>query len=446
MNDLNEAAIERRTPVSIAAEALVLCALAFGISWFGFRALPAALTDWQFVDVWFDSDLPRVVQNLSVREHGHEGLFKHPIFSILLWPPTVLLIKITGDVLTAVALLLALNASIGTFAFWALLRRGGLVFPDRVLGTLLMLSSAGFVFWMTVPSTYPFSMTTILVALHMVYWIDIRDPLRRTIAMIFGGIAALSITTTNFLIAVSGALAATGVLDALRPAAIWAAFRRNFARGVLYLGGAFVLTAVIAVIQDRIFGDAGLFFNVLSLMNEKQFIGQAQANPIQWRPALVLIAPAIAPVHEIVESLSTPGKFVLRMYNYGFGGTLHIAAALSWVALLAAGLIQIVRSYANGPLTPTWERSLAWQRLQVSALVSLILFLVFYLVYGAEVFLYAAQIGPVLLVIAANPLARRGATFARLLVCTVIVLAGAHNAMEFARAIQSVDTIVARGQ
>lgn len=434
------------SPWSSVAEALILSVLAFGISWFGFWALPAELTDWQFVDVWFDSDLPRVVQNLSVREHGHEGLFKHPIFSILLWPPTVVLIKFSGDVLTGVALLLGINASLATFAFWALLYRGGLDRVDRLLGTFLMLSSAGFLFWMTVPSTYPFSMTTVIIGLHMVFWIDIPNPVRRTFMMIFGGVAALSITTTNFLIAVSSALAATGVLDRLSPSAIWATFKRNFSRGLLYLGGAFLLTAVIAVIQDRLFGDAGLFFNFLSLLNEKQFIGQAQANPIEWRPALVLVAPVIVPVHEIVESLSVPGKFVLRMHSYGFGGIMHFAAILAWVWLLVLGVIYIIRGYASGELAAKSGRTLAWQRLQVSALFSLVVLLLFYLIYGAEVFLYAAQIGPLLLVIGTNPVAQRGANAARILICAVIILGGVHNTMEFARAVHSVDTIVTRGQ
>jgi hypothetical protein len=112
----------------------------------------------------------------------------------------------------------------------------------------------------------------------------------------------------------------------------------------------------------------------------------------------------------------------------GSSGPLGVAATAAWGTLLALGTVQLIREARRRRLGP----------LAVTTAGSLALTVALHLTLGREMFLYAMDILPLLLVVAAAAAwPARGRRLVRVVVVVLIVLGTANNARQFLKAAEA---------
>ncbi len=370
----------------------LLALLGAVVSWLASSLINSDLLLFGNMNIWFDSDMPRVLKNMIVRTEGHQASFKHPLFALLVWPPTALVQMVVGDALTAARVVLAANAALAVALLMSLCARIGVPRLDRILAALIFISSCAFVFWFSVPETFAFGATSILIALFAAsHAAERRAGMGWLVAF---GLAGLSMTITNF-----------AVFCVALAAGLWVANPKGGLLGVI-LGGikpvatVLALAAVLAVAQDRTFGDAGLFFNVKALAAESQFIGQSHATPMAQRPAILLLAPMLYGAAEPAPFTNNLASGVtevvkLNMPRYAITDSVQAVAVALFVTVLLWGLWAVVKCQQAGQLAGG-ARATIW-----AACVSTIGFVALHVIYGAEVFLYVAHMLPLLVVLLA---------------------------------------------
>lgn len=372
------------------------------------------------IDVWFDSDTSVVFLHMTDLGADHGTLYKHPLFSIILWPLTALAQLAVGDSYTAVRVVQAANAGLVVVLLWTLFARIGVATLDRTLLCLLFLASSTMLFWFTVPESFPFGATTLLFALHIAI-----SPRPRTFARAVGqalvSVGTLSMTITNWV----GGLVATAVNSGLldRPLPMlrgWAADPRiawkDLRLALFITCGALVIAVGLALLQDAIFYKASMFINVSSLIGEAQFIGEYGVSPVYLRPFTLLIG-------AIVAGTLTTWHEGQRLSADTFipEGWVGLIAFALWTILLVAALYAAVRRVASDAIdAPT-------RRLAIATLVTLAFMVVLHSLYGFVAFLYVAHMVPFLMALMGLLFVGPQARVARVLVALLIVFAGIHN-------------------
>jgi hypothetical protein len=156
------------------------------------------LTDAKADDVWFEADVSRVFDNMTLRLSNHFRSQVHPLFSLF----GLGLTHIFGwafrlDPMGAVRMTIAWSAGLWMVLFFVLLRTLGCRRLDSAVFTLVAATSGAAFFWTAVPETYLLGSATIVIALLTTAWAE-----RRTIpAWVDVGMAAtsLSVLVTNFM-------------------------------------------------------------------------------------------------------------------------------------------------------------------------------------------------------------------------------------------------------
>ncbi len=432
-------------------ELLLLLIVAFSFSWFLSESPPKGLIGWIYLNAYFDADIPRVFENLTIRASGHHDTFKHPLFSIVFWPITQSINTFVHNEYFSIRLMLAVNSSVSIAALWSLLRKFRLPAIDRVLLTLLYLASGGFIFWYSVIETFPFGATTLLIALHAVYWFKCTSPSARIALTIFSGVASMSVTITNFAATVFAALTAHGVFDNVSLRSITETFKKQIRPLLAYFATVLFLAACLSVVQDRFFGDATLFFNVRLFLKETVHVGASNAVTLWARPVHLLVSPIVVPKVEFITipsifrtkaGLTFEDTLVLsaRLKGIQFDTISSIVASLAWSILLLSGVLSVFRSQAVFEPTriePLDSSLMNGFRTRKASFITLVLFFVMHLFYGQMPFLYTAHMLPLLTIVASgifvpdcglSSLARN--TFRGVLL-TTIVSAGISNFVAF---------------
>ncbi len=137
--------------------AIVAAVLSYGAS---------ALIAFNAWDLWFEANLPRNYSNMVALDSDQSRSNLHPLFSLLVYPPTTLLRKTFGFApIVAVRLVLALTASLWVTLLYLILRTTGCGRLDAGLLSVLGLTSAAAIFWLPVPETYALGSCSLLLAL-----------------------------------------------------------------------------------------------------------------------------------------------------------------------------------------------------------------------------------------------------------------------------------------
>lgn len=403
---------------------------------------PQGLVEDVNMNAWFEADIPRVFANMTDRSSSHGATFKHPLFSLAFWPIVQVVNSIVQSPYTALRIILCVNSAVAVGALWVLLKRFQLRPVDRILFCLLFCAASAFLFWFSVIETFPFGATSILIALHAVYWSRIESPVLRTVLFVFSGIAALAVTITNFGAAIVALLTAHGVFDHLSPVRMFHSLRQHWRPLSSYFVLILVVAAGLALVQDQLFHQAGLFFNVVALSGETQFIGGTNAVEMWARPLQLLIGPIVAPQIDFVtlektDSLAT-SQVVATIDNFRMASIWTGIAVVGWTVLLIGGVSAIVRA----SLTATPENAddtarTDATRTKVAVLITLVAFFCLHLIYGDLPFLFVAHLLPLLVLVASaafspecssRPMVRNG--LSGVLVITVL-LAGVSNFFAF---------------
>lgn len=117
-------------------------------------------------DTWFESDIGRVIDNMTVQSSSHWRTNVHPVFSLFLYFPTYIFRKFFdfSPIIAARAVTSGLTL-IWTASFYSLMRMMKHKRIDSILFTLLALISSSSVFWMIIPETFLPGSITIVFAL-----------------------------------------------------------------------------------------------------------------------------------------------------------------------------------------------------------------------------------------------------------------------------------------
>jgi len=353
------------------------------------------------IDFWFGGDSPRVFENLINFRGDHYRTSVHPLFSLLIATPTIMLLKLGLSKVQAVTVEMAVAAALApALLYWIL--RVFLPRLDATVYTLLFLSSAGFMFWFSVPETFAWGSVSVLLALLAGAVIP-RG--RHAAAVVLASAFSLSMTLTNWMAGLMAALVSQPWRTALRSSVY-----------------AFALVALLTPVQYLLFPSAGKFLNVGA---EQKFMRSESVHTLPANTATFFVNAVVAPKFEIfqLKEPDQPPRPTLSALtaSIGSGGVYGIVAAVAWVGLLLLGLRALAANAMSSRIAFIVATVVAGQ-------------FILHLFYGDGPFLYAAHYVPLLIVIAGFASKTKLRPLALGLAITVGIAGGINNLAMFEQA------------
>lgn len=351
----------------------------------------------EFMNFWFGADSPRIFENLTDRSSNHYRTSVHPLFSLLVATPTLVLVKVLG--------ISALQAVLGLYAVAAALAAGLLYIAvrlftpalDAAVYSMLFLASAAFMFWFSVPESFAWGGVSVLLAIVVAIGIPYG---RWPAAVVIASALSMSMTVTNWM---AGLIAA------------WVS--QPWRRAVSLSIYAFALVAVLTPVQDLIFPSAGKFLNV---REERHYVTADHALDATGNAANLLISSMVAPRPRLVERHGAKPHSQLTS-KYGSLDAAGKVAAVAWMGMLLMGLWALSRESID-------------KRLRLTIGLTLFGQLGLHLLYGDEPFLYAAHYTPLLILLTALTSATPARWFALGLAAIVVLAGGLNNLGRFSEA------------
>jgi hypothetical protein len=346
---------------------------------------------------WFNSDGWRVFDDMVDFDANHFRNRVRPWFSLIAMPPVFVFRRVLGaSPIEAIWMTNAGCAALWSSILYATFRCLGCRQLTATACCALAIGSAGSLFWLTVPETYAIS----AIGLALGILVAAVATFRRVpvVAIVLAGAFAFGTVVTNWMVS----LAYLAVYQRWGRAAIIA-----FASLVVAFGG-WAVQKVIYPAPAALFGK--------DVAKERAYaLHEDQGGPLRALHAATLTS-VVAPKVEVGDSTkeATGGRLTVQRTSAIAGGPLGAAAAVGWLALLAAGLIALAWGGGDPKL-----------RIFLAMLVCGQLGL--HSVYGEETFLYSLHFVTVLVSIVAVAAAkwqRRGVVCA---ILAVAVLVGANN-------------------
>ena len=387
------------------AAVAALAYLAAGLS------LDPLLADPRAANVWFDSDLPYRMETMARPEDGMHHGGAHPLF-----PSIARVLMVGGRALTpwssepllAARVALALAGGLWVAALHLLFRRMGLGAGDATLFAAVGAVSAGALFWFPVPETFALAGLGVTFAL-----IVAASATPSVLALAAGCVASAACILTN------------GVVGGLAVVThCWAP--RRWKTGLAALSLAFVSMAAAWTAQEW---DRGSPFFLSRQLTEYR---QHTFPPSLERTARIV--PALLS-HPMVAPGLRNDRAKFRRMPPGSSGPLGAVATAGWWVLLGLGAVALAREARRRAVVP----------LAITTAGSLLFMLALHLTLGREMFLYAMDVLPLLLVVAAaSTWPERGRRLVRVLACALILLGGVNNARQFVKSADAANALAAQ--
>ena len=308
----------------------------------------------QTIDIWLGADVPRVIHDMTDPLADHKRTIVHPIFPLLLLPIGGLLAKLTSSQGIAAQLIISLSAAITGILLFATTRNLGIKSIDAWLLIGAFASSSAFIFWWSIPETFPIGSLSILIPFYL-----LSRQEHRLKAWTLALAGSLAITTTNV---------SAGIV-----ALFFSKQRKNFVKILLL---AVLLILALSFLQKSYLPSAKYFFGG-SVATEQRFIPKS-TDPLGSFPGRALdfaVYTGVVP--------GEPVRWVEGMY-FPFGlnllGGFRAIPAISWIALLAIGSIELFHNFRSN-----FTKAL---------FVFLVSQFVLHMVYGDQPFLYSAHFLP----------------------------------------------------
>ena len=381
---------------------VLACAVAFAAAAACFaasRLVDPGLAQPSAANVWFDSDLPYRLE-VMVRPGGWENGGAHPLFPSLGHLLLASARALTGEADPLRAAGLAGSAVGGLFAgiLFALFRRMGLTRADATLFAAISALSSGSLFWFPVPESFGLAGTGVALALLVA-------------AASRPSVAALA----TACVASGASVLTNGIVGGLAVVAHDARPRRWGRALTTLLVALGVMTAAWSL-QEWSFRTP--FFLGDRLLEYRQ-----HTFPVTLGRAAEVARGLLS--HSVVAPALRNGRPAFRHVEVASSGPLGAIATLAWAALLVAGSWRTLQAARRG------ER----RELALTAAGSLALTFAMHLTLGREMFLYALDVLPLLLVLAAGS-ARpgRGRTLVRVVACVLLLAGGLNNARQLRQA------------
>jgi hypothetical protein len=265
-------------------------------------------------DLWFDADTQRVFDNLTDRYSDHYRTSVHPLASLLLSTPTIILKNLGFSPELAARFILAIGAGLLAATFFYLCNWvTGRAF-DALVYTLLLMTSASFLCFGTVFELYAWGSFSILAALSSA---TVTGRYKGA-ALVIGSAVSLSITVTNWM----AGLAATYLSVPIKRAALYSAL-------------AFATVAAFTAVQSNLYPTSGKF---LYFKEEQNYTKIDIRQKLQATPKAFFLDPIIFP--GVVVKISEKGKTILTAERPdGQANPVLSVAALIWICLGVAGAL-----------------------------------------------------------------------------------------------------------
>ena len=337
--------------------------LALGMGLFllsGLLSLAIPYAARQTLDIWFGADVPRVIGDMTDPLANHWRTTVHPIFPLIFLPVGGLLAKLASSQGIAAQILISLSAAITGILLFATMQNLGVKPIDSWLLIGAFASSSAFIFWWSIPETFPIGSLTMLIPLFL---LSREERSLKVWTLALAG--SLAITTTNF---------SAGIAAALFSKQRQKIFKISFF--------ALLLILVLSFLQKSYLPSANYFFD-RSVAGERHFV-PTSTDPRGSLPGRALdfaVYTGVVPdklIRMIRPTNGIPGMFL--PYSLKIFTGLSSIPVLCWIALISIGSIELFRNF---------ELNFA------KALFSFILIqFALHMFYGDQPFLYSAHFLP----------------------------------------------------
>ncbi|AKJ27922.1 hypothetical protein AAW51_1231 [Caldimonas brevitalea] len=316
---------------------------------------------------WFQSDVVRVLGDMSEWDGDHKRARVHPIFSLVTIPVVAAIQALLSvDARTATALYGGATAAATVCLLFLTLRRLGRTTLESALLCLLLGVSAGWLFFYTIPESFQLGALTIAIVLF-VGSAPVASARREGLRVSLASAASLSITVTNWMF---GWLLA---ITRLRPLA-----------ALIATVAAFALVVGLALVQQRLMPTTALFTegtNEQSYILKEDAGGPLLISKVFWFDSMLAPQPDRVGPNPYWKGLS------MQRADLGSGSLVGWPALVLWIGVLALGFLGLRHARAPKGFRLLLLGGLAGQW-------------ALHLVYGEETFLYALHLAPLLVVLA----------------------------------------------
>lgn len=386
---------------------LIMMGLAIAISistYLGTAAIPDPIfTDFYAQDVWFGSDIPTVFGNITSLNSDFGRNNKHPLFPLIVFPLVFGVGKLFHlDPLFAVRVVVVGVAALWICSLYALFRLMGCYRLDATLFSLLGGVSAGAVFWLVTPESFPLGSVTIILGLAVVAFAQTRPLSPGWYVAV--NIITVSITITNWMVGLLATLVSHRWQQALKIAVT-----------------ALILTTGLWILQRIVFTNAGFPFQPGTFIGEKKFMSAPAPGGILAVMSAFFYQTMVMPATQFIAAPIRPDWVKLAVNNLApaSGSWWGQIAIMSWTALLGLGVWGFLATKQQ-------------PRLRIVLGLTLLAQLGMHSIYGvAETFIYSLHFLPLLLTLAAFGLFTRLRPLSLILATILIVSAGINNRAQF---------------
>jgi hypothetical protein len=395
----------RQTQVDI----LIVLGLAIAISistYIDTYQIPEPIfTDFYAQDVWFGSDIPTVLGNITSLDSDFGRNNKHPLFPLLLFPLVFGVGKLFHLDLLSSARLVTVGISIlWVSALYILLRVMSCHRLDATLFSILGGVSAAAIFWLVIPESFASGSFTILLGL--IFIVLTQSHQFAVIWYVLVNVLTVSITITNSMV---------GLLATV--------INNRWRKTILIALSSLLLATGLWGLQRIIFTNSGFPFQPGTFIGEKKFVSAPGSKEILAVLSSFFYQTLIMPAVQWVDSPIRPNwvKFETDHLSPTSGGLWGTIAVFAWTGLLGLGLWGFFSIKQHRKLRIILGLTLSAQLLMHS-------------IYGVEeTFIYSLHFAPLLLTFSALSLFTRFRLISLLLVTILIFSAGINNKAQFSR-------------
>lgn len=388
---------------------LILIGLAIAISistYIGTYQIPEPIfTDFYAQDVWFGSDIPTVLGNITSLNSDFGRNNKHPLFPLLLFPLVFVIGKLFHlDLLSSVRLVTVGISILWISALYTLFRVMSCHRLDATLFSLLGGASAAAIFWLVIPESFASGSFTILLGL--IFIVLTQSHQFAAIWYVLVNVLTVSITITNSMV---------GLLATV--------INNRWRKTILIALSSLLLATGLWGLQRIIFTNSGFPFQPGTFIGEKKFVSTPGGEGILAVLSSFFYQTLIMPTVQWVDSPIRPNwvKFETNHLSPASGGLWGTVAVLAWTGLLGLGFWGLFSIKQHRKLRIVLGLTLSAQLLMHS-------------IYGVEeTFIYSLHFAPLLLTLSALSLFTRFRLISLCLVTVLILSAGINNKVHFSR-------------
>lgn len=349
-------------------------------------------------NIWFQSDMTRVMDNMTMRLGDQSKTRTHPLFTLYTYPPTFILMKLGFSTVIAIRLVTATIAGLWLGMLAAVMLVIGMRRLDTIIFVCLASVSASFVFLTSIPETFPLGGVSITAVLLVAAVAQRRKVSRfwQTATNAF----SLSVTVTNWM---AGILSAFILNDSKRAKRIC-------------IDGFLVVTLLWAV-EKFLFPSAGFF--LVPGYEIYYVLMPTSAGPI-GRASVLFVHSIVMPGIDVLENTLLEGwpRLSIEHASLSSHSASGAAAIFSWLFLLTTGAVWAWRSVLRVPFFLIVGGVILGQ-------------LILHLVFGDETFLYSLHWLSPLIIVAAAATFTRYRTAALAIAAGLVVLLAINNLGRF---------------